>query len=100
MTRIEQWTHVSFQSEIVKQARRLGWKPQYFWHNIHSPKGWLDLVLARPESSRLIFAELKMPKDYVSKEQQEWIDVWKQYKWVEVYVWRPDDWDEILKILK
>lgn len=100
MTRLEKYNHTTFQNDIVKHAKMLGWKVQYFWRNFHSPKGWLDLVLVKPESGRLIFAELKVPPDDVRPEQQEWIDIWEQYKWVEVYVWRPDDWDMIFKILE
>ena len=100
MTRLEKWTHDSFQKEIVKVAKLYHWKVQYFWRNFHSPKGWLDLVLTKPENGRLIFAEIKIPPDDLKPEQQEWIDIWKQYKSVEVYVWRPDDWDDIIKILE
>jgi len=97
MTRIEKWTHNSFQNEIVKFARLNGWKCQYWWKSYHSPKGYLDLVLVR--YPRHIKAELKIPPDKVSPEQQEWIDVWKQFKDIEVYVWTPDQWDEIIRIL-
>lgn len=99
MTRLDHWTHQSFQSEIVRLAHLNHWTTQYFWRNFHSPKGWLDLVLVKPESNRLIFAELKIPPDKVTSEQQMWIDIWSQYPMVEVYVWTPKDWEDIIKLL-
>jgi len=60
-------------------------------------KGWPDLFLFR--GSRLIVAELKSEKGRVSPEQQEWLDLFRQIPGVEVFVWKPSDWPEILKVL-
>jgi hypothetical protein len=89
--------HADYQWQIVKYAKLHGWKHQYWWRTFKSPKGWLDLVLARPP--RLVMAEIKIPPDTIKPEQQEWIDMWKQYPLIECYIWLPDDWDTVVKIL-
>lgn len=59
-------------------------------------KGFLDLELVR--SPRLIKVELKIDSS-VRPEQKEWIAAYAGIPGVEVYVWRPNDWDEIVRIL-
>ncbi len=100
-------THADFQWQIVKVARLKGWKVQYWWRTFKSPKGFLDLVLVRPAKldklkhvDRIIFSELKIPPDTLSDEQKEWIEVWSQIKSVEVYLWTPENFDEICRILE
>ncbi len=90
-------THADFQWQIVKYAKLCGWDYQYWWRTLKSPKGFLDLVLVR--QPRLIFAEIKIPPDVLSKEQQKWFNIWKQMPQVEVYIWKPDDWNDIEQIL-
>jgi hypothetical protein len=61
-------------------------------------KGFPDLVLVRPP--RLILAELKANPETQkagrpSDEQSEWLRQLGLVPGVEVYVWRPTDWQEI-----
>jgi hypothetical protein len=90
-------THEQLQNMVVELAQRKGFKCQYWWKSYHSPKGFLDLVLAKP--SRLIFIELKVEPDKLSKEQQEWFDILKQIPFIEVYVIYYKDWDYLVNIL-
>jgi hypothetical protein len=61
-------------------------------------QGFPDLVMVC--GSRLIFAELKRsPQSRVTEMQYEWIKALKNTK-AEVYLWTPEDWDEIVKVLK
>jgi hypothetical protein len=88
--------------DLREQVRDLcnltGWKMYFSWTSIHSPRGFPDLVLANPEKQRVIFAELKSEKGKVTPEQQEWLDVLKQCG-AEVFVWHPEDFEEIVRLL-
>lgn len=59
--------------------------------------GFPDLNLAR--APRVIYAELKSAKGRVSPKQQRWLDELKGCPGVEVYLWRPADWQEIVRVL-
>ena len=63
-------------------------------------KGWPDLVLVK--QSRIIFAELKSEKGKLTPEQQVWIDLLSNVgdKDVQVYIWRPSQWEQLVEILK
>ena len=59
-------------------------------------KGWPDLVLAR--GTCLLFRELKSERTRVSKEQEAWLAALK-LAGQDVDIWRPQDWDRIIKEL-
>ena len=84
-------THAQFQAQLCNSrnglAPMLGWKCQYFWRSYHSPKGWPDLFLVHVEKKRAIVAELKVGKDQVTPEQQDWLDALEAVG-IPAYVWR------------
>lgn len=86
-----------FTWSVRKAAQQLGWLEYHTHRSQFSSAGFPDLCMVR--GNRLIFAELKMPKGKVSESQQRWLDDLCVTP-VEVYVWRPDDWDTILDILR
>lgn len=88
-----------FRQQVLDLARLLGYKAYFSWTSIHSPRGFPDLVLASPERRRLVFAELKSEKGRVMPAQQEWLQCLRDCG-QEVYVWRPSDFEEIVKCLK
>lgn len=90
-------THKEFQQQVADLANYTGWKTQFWWRSFHSAPGFLDFVFLKPP--RLIVSEIKIPPDKLSNAQQEWYDLWKQMPQVEVYIWTPNDWEEIVKIL-
>ncbi len=90
-------TETQLREQTRDLCKNLGWKFHFTWSSIHSPKGWPDLVLCRPP--RLIFVELKTDKGILSPEQGEWLEALAGCD-CEVYVWRPDDIDEITRILQ
>lgn len=100
VTHLDKLTHQKLQQNIADLAKLNGWKVQFWWRSFHSAPGFLDMVICRPP--RLIMAEVKIPPDKLTIEQQKWFDLWKQMKGVEVYVWTPEEWfnDSILEILK
>lgn len=91
-------TESEFRDQVVQEARRTGWAAWFVWNSKHSPKGWLDLELARPP--RFIKAELKKKGGVLTREQRETMDLLRQYPWIEVYAWWPRDMDAIRDILK
>src|SRR5258708_4398285 len=103
-------TEVEFTDEVLKWAKVYGWRRFHVRGNtrrlIQGDVGFPDLVLVRPP--RLIFAELKVGKNTVAPEQQAWLrdleenseDVYGMpSSAVKTYVWRPENWSEILVVL-
>lgn len=102
----------SFQEAVLELAGVLQWRT---WHdnatNVASrcrdcgsvrrrPRnvaGLPDLILVR--RPRVIFAELKAEGRYATPEQQAWLADLVGCN-VEVYLWRPSDFDEITRVLR
>ncbi len=98
-------TEKQFEHQVKGLAKLFQWKYYHTWRSIHSPAGFPDCVLVRPP--RLIFAELKSMKGVVSPEQQVWITILSECRFsevnpigIEVYLWRPADFEKIADILK
>ena len=90
-----------FQQSIIQLAEWNKWMVYHVTNvrgRLRSPTsvGFPDLVLLR--GSRIIFAELKTEKGKLTKAQVRWIDSLKEAGQKAV-VWRPQDWDEICRIL-
>lgn len=92
-------TEKQFESQVKDLAKLFGWKYYHTWRSIHSPAGFPDCVMVR--RSRIVFAELKSEKGKVSPKQQEWLDALGNVgdKDVQVYLWRPGDFDEVAECL-
>ncbi len=60
-------------------------------------KGFPDLCMVK--QFRLIFAELKSEGGRLSPEQEAWISVLNCSMRCEVYIWKPENWLEIVNIL-
>ena len=99
----------ALQSKVLALAKLYGWQrhhqragyqpgTQRWISAISGEPGYPDLVLVR--GNRLIFAELKSDKGRLSPGQKEWIALLQGIPSIEVYVWRPKDWDEIEATLK
>ena len=90
-------TEKQFQGQIQELAKMFGWLYYHTWRSIHSPAGFPDCVMVR--KGRVIFAELKSEKGKVSPIQQEWLDALEESP-IEVYLWKPDQFEEIVEILR
>ncbi len=105
-------TEQQFTNALLEWAKVYGWRRFHVRNSgvagqsiVQGDKGFPDLVLVKPP--RLIFAELKVGKNKLSTEQQQWEAAIGQcrtgdYRFiggVEVYRWRPEQWSEILVIL-
>jgi hypothetical protein len=100
-------THEEFQGQIVQLAHTLGWRHLHTrrtigkhrrWVTATNLKGWPDLMLMRPPDG-LIFAELKIPPDKPSPEQEELLEYLAGYPFAISAIWTPADWDIIEHVL-
>lgn len=83
---------------VVDAARMCGFEVYHPWLSVRSPRGWPDLALCKPP--RLILAELKTAKGRTSADQDKWLSLLGACPGVETYLWRPADWDHIVRILR
>jgi hypothetical protein len=90
-------TEKQFQAEVVYVARRFGWREYHTHDSRKSRAGWPDLVLCRPPV--LVFAELKVPPNKATPEQEQWLADLRACPGVEVYLWTPSSWPEIERVL-
>lgn len=84
-------------------CRLYNWRYYHTFRSKHSVAGFPDYVLVR--DGYLIFAELKLGKNEATQAQDEWLGdlTGVALRWgpgVSVYLWRPEDEDSILMILK
>ena len=90
-----------FLAAVIELATLCHWLVYHTYDSRRSQAGFPDLVLVKPD--KLIFAELKTAKGTVRPAQKEWLDtlaaVSIDQSQIEIYLWRPDDWDGIVKIL-
>ena len=116
-------TEEQFQQQIIDLAHLCGWTVAHF-RAAMTAKGWRtpvqadgagfpDLVMVKTGwdeiegidgtadglVGRLIFAEIKSAKGKVSESQQAWLSALRCVD-VEVYVWKPSDWERIVQILQ
>lgn len=108
-----------FQDQVVQLAQLQGWRVYHPFDSRRSVAGFPDLTLVR--GSELIFAELKTDTGRVRAEQLDWIDALRTVAAavenaagrlvgvpgadqpppaVEVHIWRPSNFDEILARLR
>jgi hypothetical protein len=103
-------TESQFQSRIMEYATLRGWS----WMHINKAqnaagywrtpvvgllgRGFHDLFLVRGD--RIVSAECKSEKGYMTTQQRMVADLLQNTGKVEVYVWRPEDWEKVMEILK
>lgn len=88
----------SFQARVVQLARLCGWLE---WHTLDSTgtrAGEPDLRLVRPP--RFVLAELKSQHGRLSIAQAAAIAVLERCPGIEVYTWKPSDWETIQRVLR
>jgi hypothetical protein len=101
-----------FQQQIIDFAHLNGWRVAHFRTVRIQRKdgsvyyatpvqadgeGFPDLVLLK--GNLVIVAEIKSEKGKLSDAQRDWLSAWEMTE-ADVYVWRPQDWDEIEKRLR
>ncbi len=89
-------TEAQWMRQFRELAQTLGWTFYHPWLSRFSPRGFPDCVICRPP--RLIFAELKTDTGRLTPDQERWIEMLRACG-QEAYVWRPRDWDDIVRTL-
>lgn len=87
-----------FQQQLITLAKLKQWSVYHTHDSRHSVAGFPDLVFAKP-GRRVIFAELKSANGVVTTDQEAWLQTLRDTCSVDVYVWRPDDFEAIVSIL-
>ncbi len=88
----------AFQARVVAYARRCGWTLIYHTYDSRrSQEGFPDLLMLR--GKKIIVAELKVPPNAATEAQLRWLDGFRAAK-VPAYLWTPEDWAEIVKVLE
>lgn len=105
-------TERRFMQQVLRYAELMGWR---WWHDraTNAPRackhckrklslprnesGHPDLLLIR--RPRVVWAELKAQRTPVTDAQRDWITELRACD-QEAYVWRPDDWPEIERVLR
>lgn len=91
-------TEREFQRQVLDLAAILGWSAYHPQLSKWSERGWPDLALVRPP--RLVFAELKRQNGRTTAHQDRWLELLRGVPGVEVFLWRPDDFDAIAEVLR
>lgn len=91
-------TESQFLRQVRDLARIFGWATYHPFLSKWSEKGWPDLTLCRPP--RIVLAELKTDTGKISEEQDRWLGMLGDCPGVEVYLWRPADFDRVVEILR
>jgi hypothetical protein len=101
-----------FQKQVLDYAKIYGWRRAHFrkvrvqrangsvyWETpvAADGKGFPDLVLVR--DTVILVAELKVPGNATSPEQQAWLDAFGKGGAL-VYVWYPEHWPVIERVLR
>jgi hypothetical protein len=89
-----------FQARVTHVAGLYGWKCYAIPDSRRATiAGFPDLTLWHVGQSRIVFAELKREKGRLSESQKIVLSELGTLG-VEVYVWRPSDFDNIIELLK
>ncbi len=97
-----QMSEADLLKQVIELAETLGWLQYHVLGKKHyarvTSKGFPDLVLVRPP--RVIFAELKSERGYMSPSQAGWAAEFRACPGIEWYLWRPSVWDVIVATLE
>ena len=91
-------TEAQFLAQVIQVARLFHWRAYHPALSKWSERGWPDLALCRPP--RLLLVELKTERGKITPQQQEWLDDLARCPGVESFVWRPQDFEAIVEILR
>ena len=86
-----------FMLRVMNEGRRLGWRVTHTRVGNGSDNGFPDVTMVK--GGRLIFAELKFGKGKTMSVQDDWLSDLVMVSGAECYLWYPEDWDQIVKVL-
>lgn len=92
-------TEKAWMAQVIELAQRLKWAVYHTHDSRRSAPGFPDLVMLR--DGRMIVCELKTLRGKLTDDQRFWLDQFAQCDGVErVEVWRPNQLQEIVEILR
>lgn len=94
----DQVSEKQWQQQVEDIAGWGKWIFYHTWNSRHSASGFLDLILLR--HTRMVVAELKRERGKETLDQKVWLEAFRSIPGAEVFVWRPSDIDEVIKVLK
>ncbi len=99
-------SEAGFTKAVLDLLKICGWRSAHFRPARQGNKyvtpvqgdgvGFPDIIAVKGQ--RVLVAELKVGKNQPTPEQLVWLECWRTAS-VEVYVWRPSDWDEIERVV-
>lgn len=89
----------AFMQALRREALAGGWMFYHTFDSRRSAPGFCDVVCAKP-GRPLLMMELKTADGVVSLAQQRWVEVLQQVTGVEAGVYRPEDMEEICRVLR
>ena len=102
-------SEADFQQGVIELARLTGWIVGFTQNSRRSEPGEPDLRMVHPEQHRVIFAELKVGDNTLSKGrwnksrwlpgQDDWAAALVRCPGVEYCLWTPGDWAKIEELL-
>lgn len=90
-------TEAQLSGLVVELARLGGWRRYHTFNSRRSTHGFPDWVFVK--GGRMIAAELKSEIGRPTDDQVAWLDALSEVPGVEVYLWKPSDFDEIAEVL-
>jgi hypothetical protein len=102
-------TEAAFTAQVLAMARLHGWRSAHF-RPARTKTGWRtavagdgvgfpDLLLVRARTKQMLVAELKVPPNRTTPEQDRWLAEF-EVTGVAAYTWTPADWNEIARVLE
>jgi hypothetical protein len=92
-------TESDFQRKVEKLARDHGWMLYHTFNSERSEPGYPDLHFVHTERGESFFVELKTANGRASQPQVKWLLALQKVGHT-VYLWSPNDWDEIERVLR
>ena len=108
MSLYDQISESAFTAQVIRMAQVFKWRVAHFRPGMTKRGRWVtavsgdgagfpDLIMLR--HNRRIMAELKAAKGKVTVEQEKWLESARSAD-IEAYIWRPQNIDEIERILR
>ena len=98
MVKANKLTEKAFMAQVVKLATLCGWRVYHTHDSRRCVPGFPDLVLVHPGRGRVMWVELKVRKNALTPEQSAWLKDLSRCG-EETWVWYPENWQSIERLL-
>jgi hypothetical protein len=96
-TRPNPQLEIPFMEQVIEFLRICGWLVYHTKDSRKSAPGFPDIVVLK--GKRQLVVETKRVGEEPTGEQERWLQAYVDVG-AEVYVWTPDDWEEIERVVK